>query len=378
MIKLINRNTDCLGYYPKFRKLKVIKKFPLFMGTTSKKFSTDLTADMVWVINKSNGMIQLKKLIPLEVLYGKSHNSGEIGKTWDQHHTSFSNFILKYNHQKIIEIGGLNGTLAKKTIKKKKIPWTIIDPNTTSKKKSFIKYKKVFFDNRFKLSIKDSTIVHSHTFEHLYYPLKFLEILTKKMFIDQKMIFSIPNMEVMLKKKYINTLNFEHTFFLTEKFMDYLLEKFGFKIIEKKYFKNDHSIFYSTIKKTPKIKMKLDKNYYKKNLKIFKNFIDYYSRDIMKINKIIKKSDNKIFVFGAHIFSQYLFSNGLVEGKIDSILDNDKSKQGERLYGTNLMVNSPKILKNYIKPIIILRAGVYNNEIKKDIINNINSKAQFI
>ena len=124
--------------------------------------------------------------------------------------------------------------------------------------------------------------------------------------------------------------------------------------------------------------MKLDKNYYKKNLKIFKNFIDYYSRDIMKINKIIKKSDNKIFVFGAHIFSQYLFSNGLVEGKIDSILDNDKSKQGERLYGTNLMVNSPKILKNYIKPIIILRAGVYNNEIKKDIINNINSKAQFI
>ena len=50
----------------------------------------------------------------------------------------------------------------------------------------------------------------------------------------------------------------------------------------------------------------------------------------------------------------------------------------KRLYGTTLEVNSPKILKNNKNPTVILRAGVYNEEIKKDIISNINSDTVFI
>jgi len=59
-------------------------------------------------------------------------------------------------------------------------------------------------------------------------------------------------------------------------------------------------------------------------------------------------------------------------------LDNSSLKQEKRLYGTNLTVKSPKILKNYKKPTVILRAGLYNDEIKKDIIENINSDTKFI
>ena len=53
-------------------------------------------------------------------------------------------------------------------------------------------------------------------------------------------------------------------------------------------------------------------------------------------------------------------------------------KEGKRLYGTNLRVYSPKIIKDEEKPIIILKAGVYTDEIKKDIYENINSEAIFI
>ena len=45
--------------------------------------------------------------------------------------------------------------------------------------------------------------------------------------------------------------------------------------------------------------------------------------------------------------------------------------------GTNMMVESPRCIEGIENPIIILKAGVYNDEIKKDILENINPKAIF-
>ena len=50
----------------------------------------------------------------------------------------------------------------------------------------------------------------------------------------------------------------------------------------------------------------------------------------------------------------------------------------KRLYGTKLQVQSPKILSAYKNPLVILKVGIYKNEIKKDILKNINSKTSFI
>ena len=68
---------------------------------------------------------------------------------------------------------------------------------------------------------------------------------------------------------------------------------------------------------------------------------------------------------------------GLETKAIINLLDNDKNKWGKRLYGTKLIVKPPKILHDVKNPIVILKAGVYNNEIKKDIIENINSSVVF-
>mgnify|MGYP006420313877 FL=1 len=47
------------------------------------------------------------------------------------------------------------------------------------------------------------------------------------------------------------------------------------------------------------------------------------------------------------------------------------------MYGTDIKVKSPKILQNIKNPIVVLKAGIYNDEIKKDILENINSSAIF-
>ena len=97
-----------------------------------------------------------------------------------------------------------------------------------------------------------------------------------------------------------------------------------------------------------------------------------------KINKVISKAEIPVYLFGAHVFSQYLISFGLDTSNIVYLLDNDIRKEGKRLYGTSLTSKSPKILKDIPNALVILRVGVYNEEVKKDILANINPNIIFI
>ena len=84
-----------------------------------------------------------------------------------------------------------------------------------------------------------------------------------------------------------------------------------------------------------------------------------------------------IYIFGAHIFSQLRIFNGLNKKKISAILDNDFNKVENFLYGTSLKVYNPNFIKKIDQPCVILRAGSYNNEIKKQLLN-INKKTVII
>ena len=96
------------------------------------------------------------------------------------------------------------------------------------------------------------------------------------------------------------------------------------------------------------------------------------------MNNKIKNTSSPVYLFGAHVFSQYLIQEGLNTKKIKYILDNDNNKHYKRLYGSSLEVRPPKVLLNDEKPLIILKAGVYNDEIRSDILENINSSAVFL
>jgi hypothetical protein len=98
---------------------------------------------------------------------------------------------------------------------------------------------------------------------------------------------------------------------------------------------------------------------------------------IKELNDQIEKSAKPVYLFGAHIFSQTLIQFGLKTDKIVSILDNSPMKQGKRLYGTRFTIESPKILKDKGPVNLILKAGGYNAEIKKDILENINTQVEF-
>lgn len=376
-LNLQTREKCCL-FNEELEHLYTFKKFPIFMGCSDNDVKDDITVDMDWCIGRDNGFIQLKELIPLDVLYSDSHGSGETGGIWDRHHKSFAEFINKFSPKSVFEIGGGHGILEINYQRYNNTPWTILEPNPKPMEGSKAKFINGFFTDNINLDFEYDTVVHSHVLEHIYDLNKFMSKLSSVMLDGKRLIFSLPNMHEMLVRKYTNCLNFEHTIFLTEPYIEFLLSKYGFSIEQKEYFLDDHSIFFSAIKtKTKMTNVKLTENLYDINKKTFNEFINYYQNSIIEINGKLNL-EKEIYLFGAHIFSQYLLSFGLDADVISCILDNNKGKQGRRLYGTNLLVKSPSCLKDIDSPQVILKAGIYNNEIKSDILKNINSNVEFI
>jgi hypothetical protein len=358
--------------------LYTFTQFPVFMGCTNQPREKDILADMDWGISRSSGLIQLRQLVPLEVLYPESHGSGSVGVIWEQHHAAFAQFIRSFEPTGVLEIGGAHGILARNYAAYAQIPWTILEPNPSPVAGCPAVFIKQFFDDKFTFQGQFDTIVHSHLFEHIYEPRKFMQSLTNFTKLGQRLIFSLPNMEVMLRRKYTNCINFEHSLFLTEAYVEFLLSAHGFVMERKEYFKDDHSIFYAAQRSATAPTASLSERLYEQNLAIHDQYIRHYQGLISDINAKIQSVSKPIYLFGAHIFAQYLIAFGLDTTSISCILDNDPKKHGRRLYGTDLMVDSPKILRDKGSALVILKAGVYNDEVRGDIMNNINPSIEFL
>lgn len=376
-MKFIERNVNVINGSQDLVYIGKFPNYPIFPGCTTEPIDTDVNIDMNWYISKSTGIIQLNPLISEETLYNVSHGSGSVGKIWKQHHENFAEFIQEVEAKNILEIGGAHGALSKCYQKNNDADWTIIEPTPSPLPGVKAKYIDKFYSKD--LITKDyDMIVHSHVLEHIYKPNDFFEELSNKIEIGTAIAFSLPNMNVALQKFYSNCLQFEHTIFLTEPYIEYLLSKNNLKLLKKKYFLEDHSIFYLAIKQQDVPIQYLPKDLFDINKKIFIDYIQHYNETVNKLNGIISNANSAVYIFGAHMFTQALISFGLKPDKIKNVLDNDESKQNKRLYGTNLIVKSPSILREENNPIIILKAGQYNSEIKEDIISNINKTAKFL
>lgn len=371
--KYIERNKSVINR-SNLEHLYTFKDFPLFFGCVDSPEEDDLVADMDWAIDKNTGAIQLSKLIPLEILYQEQHVDGT-GPTWKKYYEDFADFIYMQRPKNVLEIGGGSGNLANEvTSKDKKIKWTVIEPNPRIQKTNQIDVIDGFFNKKLLINNKIDTIVISQVLEHIYEPDEFIEELGLFLDLGCRVILAYPQLKVWLEKKYTNAINFEHTF-LIDDFIEYLFNGKGFiNIQETKY--NQHSIFYIFENTKRKLTPIEPPSRYSEYKNIFNQFISYHEKLIKDINLKIEKSQNPTYLFGAHIFATYLFAFGLNK-KIEGILDNSKLKQNRRLYGTPFLVSSPEVLKGKGKVNIILKAGLYNEEIKKDILQNINNEVSF-
>ena len=375
-IDLIERPLSVVTGKHNLEELYVLKHFPVFLGCVESELEDDIFADMHWCIDPDTGVIQLSKLIPLNILYQEQHADG-CGPTWELFYNDFAEYVSQYNPISVLEIGGGQGKIAELvTSNLKDTYWTIIEPNPTLRASKRIRVVPSFFDDKFEYDQPVDTVVFSHVLEHIYDPKAFLGAISHLLPEGGQLMFAYPNLELWLKRKYTNSINFEHTMLLTDHFVEYLLGINGF-IIKNKTIYKDHSFFYVAVKKKSITSIQLPPSKYGEYKEIFKAFVDYHVNTVVELNSRILNSDSPIYLFGGHIFSQYLLNFGLHQERIESILDNSKTKLGKRLYGSKFYVESPEVLRNRKKVNIILKSGIYNEEIKHDILNNINNEVVF-
>ncbi|BCG23480.1 hypothetical protein TUM18999_16710 [Pseudomonas tohonis] len=372
MIKLVTRTVDVVTGSAELEDLHTLSDFPVFMGVVEHSVEQDLVADMSWSISRTSGLIQLKKLLPLDVLYQAQTTTSAVGATWMAHHREFAKFIAKYSPTGVLEFGGAHGILSIEYQNFGDVPWTILEPNPSPADGCRAEFIKGFFDERFKFDKEFDVLVHSHVFEHLYEPAGFMRAVKEFLPLGQKMLFSVPDLSEWLKRKYTNCINFEHTVYLTEPYVEYLMAEYGFRVLEKQKVMDGHSIFYAVVRDDSVARYELSGELYAENSKVYREFVGYYEALAAELNEKLKGWDGEIYLFGAHVFSQYLIAFGLDVSNVVSLLDNDSRKQGKRLYGTELNVASPEVLRGKKNVAVILKAGIYNEEIKQGISSEIN------
>lgn len=124
---------------------------------------------------------------------------------------------------------------------------------------------------------------------------------------------------------------------------------------------------YFTILKNNNIIYKPFPNLYQQNKKLVIDFFDYHEILVKDINSKIKNFEGEIYLFGAHIFSQYLVCFGLDISKVKCILDNCDNKNKTRMYSTNFIVEFPNIISNKNNVGVILKAANYQETIRKQL-----------
>lgn len=348
--------------------LHTLKQFPIFIGNTKQDIGEDVFSDMIFDISKECGVIQLKNLINPNLIYSQYHSEA-IGKVWEDHHTKFaellSNLINNNSVKSILEVGGSTAKLAKLILDSNKAieSWTIVEPNIPEQSEAIdqrIDFISGFFDSSL-LDREYDLIIHSHTLEHMFDPNKFLSEVNKCLKDGGLHIFSVPNLFSYLENNHPNILNFEHTIFLTEELLNYMLLKNKFEVLNREHYL-EHSIFYAT-RKCEGLSEPVMPNKYEEYKAMFVDYIKYYENLINEINNQITTSNTDVYLFGGHVFSQFLISMGLDISKVKCILDNSLMKNNTRLYGTNLTIRNPKEVDIQDNSTIILKVGNYRDEI---------------
>lgn len=333
--------------------------FPLSVCTQTGEISSKERLIEATIEEDKTGLITFLPFVDPKDIYLEQHNSS-IGETWRNHNDKFANYVFQNETESVVDVGGGSGNIYKSYIQyNQNIKWKIIDLNPTLEDDR-VELIRGLFDAKY-ISEGD-TVITSHFLEHLADLRGFLTNLRERN--PKQHIFTLPNFKKYAQNNYSATLMFEHPYYLTEDYLDYILASTGWKIEKKEYYK-DHSIFFKTTPTTPQ---ELDSRFdCSEDIITFLQYMQDRANEAKKLDKF--------YVFGAHFTYYYLINMGVDVNQIIAVVDNDPKKQGKRMYGTT----TPTISANEMKEgaSIFLEMGPYNEEIKKGI-DKIKSNINYI
>ena len=334
--------------------------------------------------------VQLKTLLDQDILYDKNYiQPVSTAYTWVQHNISFVNFVIKsININKpLIEIGSSSFVLGKHLVEYYK-DYTVFDYSIDQAvQQNGVTYIEGNCENyNFP---KDSNIIMSHVFEHLYDPKKFIENCRKN--CVQNIIISIPNMNNLSE---FNVSN-QHTFLYNNDDIEYIFNINGYNLVEQLFFNtNDHSfpclffhfnlysglgclnsptvrdIHHSGLMPRIEVKLASDTTENINNLfcrKIIENR-HLYHNNFLKMFEVPEKT----FIATAGFISLCIYNIIKNKNHLIGAIDYNKKLQNKIFGHTNLIIQPYEYLKGFSSEYSILVFGYRTPDIIKNIreVNN--------
>ena len=276
------------------------------------------------------------------------------------HHRHFATFVLKGAKNHIVEIGG-NGILYD-IIREKGLGlnYSVLDICEPTIKRDNITY--LLGNCEQHKFIENEEIVMSHVFEHLFSPRKFIENIRNCRV--QTIYISIPNMLYLIDSGNNVVLHNEHTYYIDKSLIEWLFLEYDY-FLEDLFEFNNHSLF-----------LKFKKCLQSKRSDLIRD-ISITDKILKSINPLFNfKIKENSFICPAGLYGQLLMYY-FKDVKILGFLDNDKTKQNLRVYGTPYFVYSFDRLLELDNVTIYLIGGLYNAELIKQI-NDYNKNYEII
>jgi hypothetical protein len=345
---------------PGLEPLLEITGVPVHMGCTDQPSSQDVSCDQRWATCPRCGSVQLAALAPLDLVYQTQHN-GAVGGVWARHHTALAEFVAARAPQSVVEVGGASGALAREYAATHEIDsWTVVEPNPTFTPEPPINLIATYVEEVDDVVADADAVVHSHLLEHLYEPRAFLAGMREQARPEAPMLLSVPDLASLLAQSGANALNFEHTYFFDVELLEWMLRDAGYTVTSTERFEQ-HSFFIEALPDAEPGAAGPPPDA-GEGARAFARFVETARADAQELIARAAAFNGPVYLFGAHVFSQFLIGCGFPPERAAAVLDNDPAKQGLRLYGTPLTVQPPAVLDG-VGAAVIVRATHYTAEI---------------
>jgi hypothetical protein len=342
-----------------------ITSVPVHMGCTDQAPAADAFFDQRWATCARCGSVQLSALAPLDLVYQSQHNEA-VGGVWARHHAALADFVAARAPRTVVEVGGASGALAREYVAEHDVAsWTVVEPNPTFTPQPPIHLIAAYVEEAGDVVAEADAVVHSHLLEHLYRPRAFLAGLRKQARPNATMLLSVPNLPSLLEQSGANALNFEHTYFFDVALLVWMIRDAGFTVQEPRRFEG-HSLFLAARPDAEPGAAGPPPDT-REGARAFARFVASARADAEALAARAAAFDGPVYLFGAHVFSQFLIGCGFPAQSATAVLDNDPHKQGLRLYGTPLTVAAPTVVADAGRAAVVVRATHYSAEITEQL-----------
>ncbi|HMJ33188.1 MAG TPA: class I SAM-dependent methyltransferase [Baekduia sp.] len=350
----------------RLRPMLELPRVPVHMGCTHRPADDDAFADQRWARCRHCGCLQLSALAPLDLVYQSQHN-GAVGGVWARHHEALVALLASHGPRQVVEVGGASGALARRYVDAHgAVAWTVVEPNPTFVPQQPVRLVTAFVEDAVETVRPADMIVHSHLLEHLYLPRAFLTTMRAHARTGTLMVLSVPDLAALLDRAGANALNFEHTYYFGIPTLLWMLQDAGFAVEAMTRFER-HSVFVTAVAEGDPGRAGHPPDA-DPGAHAFARFIAQSRRDAVALTARAEAFTGDVYLFGGHVFSQFLLGCGFPEGRVTAVLDNDPAKDGLRLYGTDLTVVPPAVVGATPGPAaVIVRAAHYTAEITQQL-----------